>query len=270
MVYSPLQAATKYFKYYVHAANSKGHGVHSPFVFEFITKVMNDFTADSDRDADYKKVKDLRKQLLKDETELLVEDFGAGSSKTKSDKRTVASIARNAAKSKKFGQLMYRIVKYYRAKNMLELGTSLGLTSCYLSLANPNASIITMEGASSVAHLAQQNFQQLGLNNIEIVRGNFDDTLKYVLQKMPKIDFAFIDGNHRQEPTERYFRELLPHVHNETILIFDDIHWSAEMEAAWKNIVSHESVACDIDLFYIGIISFRKEFKEKQGFSVRF
>ncbi len=270
MVYSPLQAAAKYFKYYVHAANSKGHGVHSPFVFEFITKVMNDFNTDGDREKDYQKVKDLRKQLLKDETELLVEDFGAGSVKAKSDKRTVASIARNAAKSKKFGQLMYRIVKYYKAKNILELGTSLGLTTCYLSLANPGATIITMEGASAVADLAQQNFEQLELNNIEIVKGNFDETLAGVLQKMPKIDFAFIDGNHRQEPTEKYFEQLLPHVHNETILIFDDIHWSAGMEAAWKNIVAHESVACDIDLFYIGIISFRKEFKEKQGFAVRF
>lgn len=266
MVYSPLQAAAKYFRYYVHAANSKGHGTHSPFMFEFITKVLNDFT---EYEA-YKIVEPLRKQLLKNDTQLTIEDFGAGSAITASNKRTVASIARNAAKSKKFAQLLFRIVKFYEAKNILELGTSLGLTTSYLSLANPDAKIITLEGAHAVADVAQLNFNQLNLQNIEIIRGNFDNTLETALQKMPSIDFVFIDGNHRKEPTERYFEQLLPHIHNETILVFDDIHWSAEMEAAWKNIVAHEAVSCDIDLFYIGIVSFRKEFKEKQGFAVRF
>lgn len=265
MVYSPLQAAARYFKYYVHAANSKGHGVHSPFVFEFITKVMNDFTLYDD----YAGVEGLRKELLKDTSELEVKDMGAGSAKTSSNTRSVASIAKNAAKPKKFGQLLYRMAKYYRPQTVLELGTSLGITTSYLALANTNAAVITLEGAPAIAAKAQENFQQLHIKNIRVVEGNFDDTLSDVLQQHPKIDFAFIDGNHRREPAERYFNQLLPHIHNDTLLIFDDIHWSKEMETAWKNIVQHEAVACDIDLFYIGIISFRKEFKEKQHFSVR-
>ena len=266
MVYSPLQAAAKYFKYYVHATNSKGHGMHSPFVFEFITKVMNDF----EKYDDYTKVEALRKSLLTNNETITVEDMGAGSATTTSDKRSIASIAKNAAKPKKFGQLLYRMIKYYQCNNVLEMGTSLGVTSSYLSLANPSAKIITMEGAENIANIAQQNFDQLGLKNIELVRGNFDNTLQPVLEKMGKIDFAFIDGNHRQEPTERYFNQLLPYIHNDTILVFDDIHWSKGMETAWNNIVQHQAVACDIDLFYIGIISFRQEFKEKQGFSIRF
>ncbi|GAB3432377.1 O-methyltransferase [Niabella aquatica] len=265
MVYSPLQAAAKYFKYYVHAANSKGHGVHSPFVFEFITKVMNDFTLYEE----YAKVEGLRKALLKDTTELEVKDMGAGSARTSSDKRSIASIAKNAAKPKKFGQLLYRIVKYYQPKTILELGTSLGITTSYLALARPDASVTTMEGAPEIAAKAQENFQKLDIENVRIVEGNFDDTLEGVLRQNPEIDLAFIDGNHRQEPTERYFYQLLPYIHNDSLLIFDDIHWSKEMETAWKNIVQHEAVACDIDLFYIGIISFRKQFKEKQHFSVR-
>ena len=115
MVYSPLQAATKYFKYYIHAANSKGHGTHSPFVFEFITKILNDFNA---YDV-YQKVEPLRKQLKKDNRELTIQDFGAGSAATDSDKRSIASIVRNAAKSKKFAQLLYRIVKYYKFSNII-------------------------------------------------------------------------------------------------------------------------------------------------------
>lgn len=266
MVYSPLIAASKYFKYYIHAANSKGHGMHSPFVYEFITQVMNDFSSYPD----YDKIETLRKKLLKDPAIITVEDLGAGSSKTRSSVRKVASIARNAAKPAKYGQLMYRMIRHYGAKNILEMGSSLGLTTSYLAAADPGGRVITMEGAASVAALARAHFAALKLDNIRLVEGNFDDTLPAVLETMPQIDFAFIDGNHRQEPTERYFYDLLPHIHNDTLLIFDDIHWSREMEAAWKNIVAHEAVTCDIDLFYIGIVSFRKEFKEKQGFSVRF
>lgn len=240
--------------------------MHSPFVFEFITKVMNDFTGYPDYDT----IEALRKKLLADPAAITVEDLGAGSSKTRSSTRKVASIAKNAAKPAKYGQLMYRMVRHYGAKRILEMGSSLGLTTSYLGAADPEARVITMEGAPAVAALARKHFSALGLANIELVEGNFDNTLPAVLEMMPEIDFAFIDGNHRQEPTERYFNQLLPHIHNDTLLVFDDIHWSREMEAAWKHIVAHEAVTCDIDLFYIGIVSFRKEFKEKQGFTVRF
>lgn len=240
--------------------------MHSPFVFDFITHVMNDFTDY----AAYDKIETIRKKLLKDQTSVTLKDFGAGSAITKSNTRKIASIAKNSAKPRKYGQLMYRMAKHYQCKNILELGTSLGITTAYLASADPEATVITMEGADAVADIAQRNFNEVGLKNIEIVRGNFDETLRGVLQKMPAIDLAFIDGNHQQEPTERYFEQLLPHIHNNTLLIFDDIHWSSGMEAAWKNIIAQESVVCDIDLFYIGIVSFRKEFKEKQAFSIRF
>lgn len=266
MVYSPLQSAAKYFKYYIHAADSKGHGTHSPFVFEFITKVMNDFT----KYYDYEKVESLRKKLLQDKTELTVEDFGAGSATTNSNVRTVASIAKSAAKPKKFGQLLYRMVKYYGFGNVLELGTSLGITTAYLALANNTAKVTTLEGSGNISEMARRNFIDLDLDNVDIVQGNFDHMLKEVLIRNNPVDFAFIDGNHRQEPTERYFNQILPYTHNNSILVFDDIHWSAGMEAAWKNIVAHESVTAYIDLFHIGIISFRKEFREKQEFTVRF
>ncbi|MBO9595939.1 MAG: class I SAM-dependent methyltransferase [Niabella sp.] len=266
MVYSPLIAASKYFKYYIHASNSKGHGMHSPFVFEFITKVMNDFT----RYPDYERVEALRKRLRNDPSVLTVQDLGAGSAKTSASTRKVASIAKNAAKPAKYGQLMYRMIRHYGARRILELGTSLGITTSYLAAANPEARVVTLEGASAVAQKARENIAALGLNNIELVEGNFDDTLPAVLNDLGKVDFVFIDGNHRQEPTERYFRQLLPYIHEETLLVFDDIHWSKEMETAWHNIVAQDPVTCDIDLFYIGILSFRKAFKEKQAFTVRF
>ena len=265
-MYSKWQLAVKYLNYYLTSSNGKGHGIHSPFIFNFITKVLND----KKQYPEYDKVENLRKQLLNNETVLSVEDFGAGSSISKTNQRTIASIAKHAAKPKKLAQLLFRMVKEYQPQHILELGTSLGLTTSYLSLAKPDASLITMEGSKEIANEAQKNFQSIGLKNIILNEGNFDLTLAAVIRGLSSIDFAFIDGNHRQHPTERYFQELLSKAANNSILIFDDIHWSKEMDAAWETIKNHPSVRCTVDLFFIGIVFFRPEFHEKQHFTIRF
>jgi predicted O-methyltransferase YrrM len=208
--------------------------------------------------------------MLQDETVLNIQDFGAGSSITKTNQRTIASIAKNAAKSKKFGQLLFRMVKAYQPETILEIGTSLGITTSYLSLAKQDARLITMEGANEIAEVASNNFKKSGLKNIAIEQGNFDNTLLSVVHGLSSVDLAFIDGNHRQKPTENYFHQLLSKINNDSILIFDDIHWSKEMEAAWDTIKSHPSVRCTVDLFFIGIVFFRPEFHEKQHFTIRF
>jgi predicted O-methyltransferase YrrM len=272
-MYSYLQLSIKYLQYYFTASSGKGHGIHSPFVFEFITKVLNDkkvYPA-------YQQVEDLRQQLLKNKTLLSINDLGAGSTISKTNQRTIASIAKNAAKPKKLGQLLYRMVKYYQPETILELGTSLGITTSYLAKANPNGKVITLEGAESVAAIANENFTTLQLPNlpdrqtgIELIKGNFDDTLSLVTGQLSTVSFTFIDGNHRLQPTIRYFETILPKTNNLSIIILDDIHWSREMEQAWKYCKDHSLVTLSIDLFFIGILIFRKEIKEKQHFSIRF
>jgi predicted O-methyltransferase YrrM len=265
-VYNHFQLGLKYLRYYLTASNGKGHGMHSPFIFHFITQVLND----KKQYSEYETVEALRNEMLQDENVLNIQDFGAGSFITKTNQRTIASIAKNAAKPKKFGQLLFRMVKAYQPEIILELGTSLGITTSYLSLAKPNARLITMEGANEVAEIASKNFKESGLTNITIEQGNFDNTLPAIINGLSTIDFAFIDGNHRQHPTENYFHQLLSKINNDSILIFDDIHWSKEMEAAWDTIKSHPSVRCTVDLFFIGIVFFRPEFHEKQHFTIRF
>lgn len=265
-MYSKWQLLQRYLSYYFNASNGKGHGTHSPFVFHFITQLLNDRRVYPE----YEKVEALRTQLLADRSLLQVEDLGAGSTISKTNSRSIASIAKNAAKPKRLGQLLFRIVRHYQPMNIVELGTSLGITTSYLALGNPAGSVITMEGATSVAAKAKENFNTIGLTNIHLREGNFDNTLPAVINSLTGIDLAFVDGNHRQEPTERYFHQLLTKTHNDSILIFDDIHWSAEMEAAWHTIKSHASVRCSIDLFFIGLVFFRREFGEKQEFRIRF
>jgi predicted O-methyltransferase YrrM len=265
-MYSSLQLGFKYLGYYLKASNGKGHGVHSPFVFDFIKSVLN---GEVDPEI-YKNVEDLRKKLLCDETILTIDDYGAGSSSNKSSQRTVASVARRTVKSKKYGQLLYRFVKYYQPKTIIELGTSLGITTVYLSLANPDSKLFTLEGAGKIAKIARENFKGPECGNIRLIEGNFDNTLPAVLYQLANVDFAFIDGNHRRQPTENYFQWLLAKANNDSIFIFDDIHWSKEMEQAWNNIKEHPAVRCTVDVFFLGIVFFRNEFKEKQHFTIRF
>lgn len=265
-MYSKWQLAQKYLNYYLRASNCRGHGIHSPFVFDLITKVLND----KKHYPEYDEVESLRQQLLTDKTVLNIEDYGAGSSVAKTNQRTIASIAQSAAKPKKFGQLLFRMVKMCQPKTILELGTSVGITTSYLSLAKSDSNITTMEGAKEVAAVANKNFKLLGLQNVSIAEGNFDNTFSPVVHRLTTVDFAFIDGNHRREPTERYFLELLSKTNNDSVLVFDDIHWSGEMEQAWETIKKYPSVRCTIDLFFIGIVFFREEFHEKQHFRIRF
>jgi len=262
--FSNPQLAIKYLRYRLNASNGKGHGIHSPFVFEFITTVLND----RDHYPEYDAVEDLRKKLSNDPTILQVEDLGAGAGRK--IQRSVSSIAKHAAKPRKFGQLLFRMVKKYQPKVILELGTSLGITTSYLSLAKADASVVTMEGATEVAAIAANNFKDLGLKNVTIVEGNFDNTLSSTIERMDTLDLVFIDGNHRKDPTLNYFNRLQKKLHNDGIVIFDDIHWSPEMEEAWEFIKKHPDVRYSIDLFFVGIVFFRREFHEKQDFTIRF
>jgi predicted O-methyltransferase YrrM len=265
-MYSHWQLAVKYLNYYLSSSGSKGHGVHSPFIFHFITNVLYD----KQHYPEFDKVENLRQQLRNDKSVLHIEDFGARSSVNKTDNRTISEIAKHSAKPPKTGQLLFRMIKEYQPKNILELGTSLGITTAYLSLAKPDSNLITLEGAKEVANQASHSFQSLRLQNISMIEGNFDITLSAAISPLSTIDFAFIDGNHRREPTERYFQQILSKTNNDSILVFDDIHWSREMEQAWETIKSHPSVRCTLDLFFIGIVFFRREFREKQSFSIRF
>jgi predicted O-methyltransferase YrrM len=265
-VYSSFQLAKKYFDYYLHASNSKGHGMHSPFVFDFILNVLNN-------KSNYRapaEIEDLRKKLLNDERIIEIEEMGAGSRIHASNQRQVKQIAKSALKSKKLAQVLFRLVKHYQPENIVELGTSLGITTSYLSKANPAAFITTIEGSRQVAEAAKENFLKLECNNIQVLQGNFDEVFPPAIDKLLKVDFAYIDGNHRYQPTINYFHQFLSKSNTQTILVFDDIHWSEEMEKAWEEIKSHPSVQYTIDIFFLGFVFFREEFKVKQNFSIRF
>lgn len=265
-MYNKFTLARKFLGYYLNAANGRGHGIHSPFIYTFVRSVLND----TKKYYAYEQIEAVRTKLLHDGSVIRVEDRGAGSAVSKSDQRSIRDIARAALKPPKYAQLLFRIANFYQPRQMLELGTSLGITSAYLAAAMPNGRVTTIEGAPAIAQKAQQNFTGLGLHNINLITGDFNEKLQPALEQIQSVDLAFIDGNHRKAPTLQYFEQILKYSTPGTIFIFDDIHWSPEMEAAWAAIKAHEAVTCTVDLFFIGLVFLRPEFSQKQHFIIRF
>ncbi len=265
-MYNKFQLARKYVHYLFNAENGKGHGVHSPFVFDFITHVLRDRKTYEC----YATIENQRKKLRHNPDAIEITDLGAGSSVMKTNKRKIQDIAATSLKPGKYAQLLFRIARYYQSKNIVELGTSLGITTAYLASAHPEAQVYTCEGAPAIAAIAQRNFDELGLKNVHLIQGNFNHTLPTLIPKFSGIDLAFIDGNHQEEPTLLYFEQLLQRANAGSIFILDDIHWSHGMEAAWHTIQEHKAVTLSIDLFFIGLVFFSPDFKVKQHFSIRF
>jgi predicted O-methyltransferase YrrM len=239
--------------------------VHSPFVFELTTTVIYNKV----KFYNFQKIEELRGKLLQSSREINLIDLGAGSAKSLKNKRKVSEIALHSAKSPKHAQLLFRLANYFQPKSILELGTSLGISTAYLASVNSESKVYTIEGSPEIAKIAKTNFQELELNNIESITGNFDTQLPELLKRLDHLDFVFFDGNHRKEPTLRYFNECLKKAGEMSVFIFDDIYWSKEMTEAWEEIKKNEKVTVSIDLFFIGIIFFRKE-QAKQHFVIKF
>jgi predicted O-methyltransferase YrrM len=252
-----------YIKYYL--TSRTRYTIHSPFLFELISDVF-----ENHQDyIDYSRVESLKKELLKDDRKIQMLDLGAGSLTNKSNEKSVKQTANNSSKPAKYGRLLYRLSAYFKPKAILELGTSLGLSSAYMALGSPSTEVITVEGCPDIASLAKENFAKLGLNNINIITGNFDHELPGILKSVSDLELIFIDGNHRKEPTINYFKQCLSVAVNETVIIFDDIHWSKEMEDAWDYIKHHPSVTLSVDIYFMGFVFFRKELT-RQHFIIRF
>ncbi|MBC8266225.1 MAG: class I SAM-dependent methyltransferase [Flavobacteriales bacterium] len=258
-----LQLILRYFKYLL-TAKSK-HSAQAPFLYHFVTKVLNE----KKEDEYCKAIEQLRIALCNTEQIIQITDFGAGSSINNAKKRKVKDIAKNSAKNAKFGQLLYRICKEFRPKNIIELGTSLGISTCYLAKANLDAEVFTFEGCPETAAISNTNFKKLNINNAVITVGDFKDTLTTKLEEIAGVDLAFIDGNHQEKPTIQYFEEILKFANNNTIFIFDDIHWSSGMENAWHYIKAHPKTTLTIDLFFVGIVFIKSELS-KEHFTIRF
>lgn len=266
-MYSTFTLTYKYVLHWLTASSKKGHGIHSPFVFDFAQKLLKPVALESS----LQRIETIRNAYLIDHhTSIEMEDRGAGSRTSSSSNRTVSAIARSALKSPRLAHLLHRMIHLYQIDSVLELGTSLGITTRYLAEAQPRFGVWSIEGAPGMADFTRQRMRKEGYEHVRILTGDFSDHLESVVSTMNGRKLIFIDGNHRYAPTVHYFNSLLPYIKDEDIVVVDDIHWSQEMDDAWGDLKKNERTSCFIDLFFIGIVFFRKDFKEKQGFAIRF
>ncbi|MGE5424221.1 MAG: O-methyltransferase [Syntrophothermus sp.] len=249
-----MKRVLRYVQYKMKARSK--YDLHSPFAYELWSKVL----LDRQHHNEFTVIEHLRKKLRNDSGYIRMCDRGARSTEIAWCRKVlqIRKIVKKSAVSPRYGKLLFRLVRHFSPQSILELGTSMGISTGYLSLGNPEAIVTTIEGCPETAEVAQKNFKTLGLKNIHQITGSFEDELPACLMNIGKIDMVFIDGNHRKEPTLNYFSNLLKHIHENSVIVFDDIHWSDEMEEAWKVIKNHPSVKMSVDLFQIGILFFRE------------
>ena len=250
----------KYIKFLLKSTNQ--HGVHSPFVYQFVTKCLYD---KKKYDA-YKKLQNYRKTLKTSKATLQITDLGEGSKVLDSKKRNVSDMVKASSSSKKESKLLFRVAQYFKFKSVLELGTSLGMGTYAFALAKPSSKITTIEGCPNTSNFTQTQFKALNISNVNFKIGAFSSEIEKLDETY--FDCIYFDGHHNKAATIQYFEALLLKAHNDSIFIFDDIYWSKEMTEAWDYIKAHKAVTVTVDCFYLGFVFFRKE-QAKEHFRIR-
>jgi predicted O-methyltransferase YrrM len=246
--------APRYLKYSLLSHHKRGHGIHSPFIFDVVTKIFRNKT-----DPDLVlTVERIRKKMISDKRRITVNDLGSGSGGLKTKPRKVSDVALNSPVPPKYGKLLSNMAAAFGEPVMIELGTSLGISTMYLAGSCRNATVYTIEGCHETASIARQNFVEAGFNNIKMAEGSFDDVLPEILASGVKPGLVFIDGNHRKEPVIRYASDIAMISDSKTVIIIDDINYSEEMAEAWRELKQHKKVTVSIDIFRMGILFFRE------------
>jgi predicted O-methyltransferase YrrM len=240
-----------YLNYRLRARHRYGRGIHPPFAYRIVSRVIYGKGPDLPRLAE---IEAYRHELLGITGTIPVEDHGAGSRRGGNSERRICDLVRHTAVSPRQGRLLARLADHLRPASTIELGTGAGMGSLYLALANPEVCVQTCEGSPAVARLAEKGFARLGVGNIVVHRGLFADLLPGLLRQAGPPLLIFIDGDHREERLISYVSAMLASNKQQLSIVMDDIHWSRGMYRAWKSIISRPEISLSIELFNTGIV----------------
>jgi predicted O-methyltransferase YrrM len=249
----------KYLKYMLVSRHKKGHGIHSPFIFDLVSRI---FWSKVNQDV-INTIERIRKKLISDKKTVVINDLGTGPVKSRIKLRKVSDIARNSPVPLKYGILLSNLANQFGKKVIIEFGTSFGISTMYMAALHPETIVFTMEGCLPIAEIAERNFEIAGLNNVKLLKGPFDDLIPYITETGLTPGLVFIDGNHRKKPCLEYFNKMTGISDNETVIIIDDIHYSEEMEDAWNEIKCSKKVTVTVDIYRMGLVFFREGITHK-------
>jgi predicted O-methyltransferase YrrM len=250
-----------YLNYRLRARHRNGRGIHSPFAFEMVNRVIYGKGADV---PGLEKIEAYRQSLLKITGTIAVEDHGAGSRRAGGRERRICDLVRHTAVSPRHGCLLARLANHLEPAMMIELGTGSGIGSLYLAMANPGGHVHTCEGSPALARLAEKGLDKLGAGNVKVYRGLFAEWLPGLLNKAGPGLFVFIDGDHREENLVSYVNMILAEKWQDLVIVMDDIHWSRGMYRAWKSIINRQEISLSIELYNIGILFVKEKIQKDQ------
>ncbi len=249
-----LFQSIEWLKYWLNAVDE--HSLQAPFIFDFYNSVIKK------RSSPIANIEVIRKELLKNQTYIKVNDLGAGSRLNKQADRKISYIARTSSSSSKFSLFLRSLIEYMQSGTILELGTSFGMNTAYMAH-GLGTQVYTFEGSPAIASVARQNFKKLGLSNIYFKLGNIDNILQESIKDIPNFDLVYMDANHTKEATLRYFNIIQSKLKEKSVVVIDDIHWSQEMREAWKVLIDKTEVTLSVDLYDAGLLFFDPSFTKK-------
>lgn len=257
-----MRIALDYIAFLIKSKNR--HGVHSPFVFELNEKVLNTRNKIPLED----EIEELRRKFLNDISLVDEINFGASKHPNSNTKKTISRIAKNSLKPKRQASFIARLAKFNKSHAIIELGTSLGISTAYIAAANSDAEIYSIDASPTAIKKATEVLTQLDLKNLTLIFSDFDQALLQL--EIPKngFDFVYIDGNHTLKATLKYFEFFSTKLSEHGLILFDDIYWSTEMKQAWKSIKRDPRTSLTIDFFHFGLVSLSSRFS-KENFSLR-
>ncbi len=249
-----IKLLIKYFVYRIRRRGVKGHGIHSPFVFELNRNVLNS----GENYREYQNIGDYRRSLSGNREMINVYDKGAGSLVFSSDKRVIKDILKYTASSCRTGRLLFRLARYFKPRNIIELGTSLGFGAMCLATGSAMGTVYSLEACPRQLEIAGAELERAGAGNVELIKGDFRDMLPELLNSIEQVDLVYFDGDHSTGSLIWQFRTCLEKADPSSVFVVGDIHWSDEMDLAWEILCNDPVVTLSVDLFYCGLLFFRK------------
>jgi predicted O-methyltransferase YrrM len=257
---SNIHRAISYFKFLIETLLLKSHSKQYEYVTRFTSRILCESKSPI---KELNKIEEIRHSLLGNNRKIHVTDLGTGS-EIDNKIRSISNITRKSSCSMHDCRLLYCIVKNMQPVTIIELGTSFGISALAMAMAAPGSKVFTIEGCPEIAEIARENFEILNIQNIRQLTGSFEDHLPGVISELEPPYLVFIDGNHRFDPTIQYFDLMASKADNQSIVIIDDIHWSKEMENAWKHIFDHPKTSISIDLYRMGIVLLNPELPKQR------